>query len=535
MFNSNASFMQIGRGGNDDQICWDWFRFASVPIPPGAVITSAYLYWCSNDTTSTLLPVVHIRAEAADNPTAPTSAADGASRVLTTASVTYSVPSLTGSAWYATSQFPSVIQEVIGRPGWTSGNAIQIIVDGTGTGSNYFVAAKTFNAVGTPAPWLRVTYYMPPNRLYFATGFEQGEASLLGFDIITQASTIYPISQLTNAHVTTDNYRPGYGRASLDLATENQYGGVRLRKCLPVYYEKTGVVRFAYYTDDAVHSNVTIAFQNTAYVRETVQARINDLVCGAHINIYNGQIQINCQMNNTSFAGSTNLANSAPGIIRQNSWMIVEAKFVYHATCGSVEVKLDGELVASVYGVPTVYNTAAVGYDLLYCWFGWAHPYYLTSFVDDIAVGEDWIGDGGCVGGYPIEVVSSDFSLSDQGASEVLGVSLRDQHTLDLDKTRFVYATGSGSGEYELGYPDLRGDETIEYIAMMNDGILSVAGLGRQQPSLVLDGEEYDGPVRGLSYLRYLGATSGFGLNPATASGWQLAAVTGAMLKVSVT
>jgi len=135
-------------------------RFAGINIPQGAVIQEAELQLlaASPSTTPTTL---NFQAQASDN--APTFTATNnniSSRPKTAASVSWTLP-----AWNVedesgpgqrTPNLASVIQEVINRPGWVAGNALAIIV--TGTGSR-FVDAYEDNVYD--AAYLHITYTIP--------------------------------------------------------------------------------------------------------------------------------------------------------------------------------------------------------------------------------------------------------------------------------------------------------------------------------------------------------------------------------------
>jgi hypothetical protein len=53
-----------------------------------------------------------------------------------------------------TPDLSAVVQEIVGQPGWASGNAIAIMIAGTGTRT-----ARAFNAAG--APVLHIEYTIP--------------------------------------------------------------------------------------------------------------------------------------------------------------------------------------------------------------------------------------------------------------------------------------------------------------------------------------------------------------------------------------
>lgn len=102
-------------------------RFTGVTIPAGAEISSAYLVVTSDGNYDMDTVSSEIRAEDASNPTAFVSVADFRGRDMTSAVTTW----MGISHWYSDREYYSpdisdVLQEVIDRSGWASGNAMII-------------------------------------------------------------------------------------------------------------------------------------------------------------------------------------------------------------------------------------------------------------------------------------------------------------------------------------------------------------------------------------------------------------------------
>jgi hypothetical protein len=132
-------------------------RFVGLDIPRGATILSAYVQFQTDETRSeeTLLTV---RGQAADNaPVFTTTAYDVSSRPRTVASVEWVPPAwdVVGEAGSAqqTPDISLVVQEVVGRPGWSSGNALVIVVTGSGKR-----VAESYDGDASGAPLLHVEY-----------------------------------------------------------------------------------------------------------------------------------------------------------------------------------------------------------------------------------------------------------------------------------------------------------------------------------------------------------------------------------------
>jgi hypothetical protein len=133
-------------------------RFAGVTIPAGATVTSAYLQFRNHANNSSVANLV-ITGQAADNGASFANTDNNISlRPRTTASVSWApVPWTTvGEAGVAqrSPDLTSVVQQVVSRPGWVSGNALVFII----TGSAGTRSATSFNSSNINQPKLVITY-----------------------------------------------------------------------------------------------------------------------------------------------------------------------------------------------------------------------------------------------------------------------------------------------------------------------------------------------------------------------------------------
>jgi uncharacterized protein YjiK/PKD repeat protein len=130
-------------------------RFAGVQVPSGASVTKAYVQFSSASATSEATSLT-VRGIAADSTTTFTNATGNVStRPRTTAAVAWVPPAWTSSGATGTDQrtpdLSSAVQEVVGRAGWRSGNALGVVISGTGR--------RVARAFGTGfAPSLHVEY-----------------------------------------------------------------------------------------------------------------------------------------------------------------------------------------------------------------------------------------------------------------------------------------------------------------------------------------------------------------------------------------
>jgi hypothetical protein len=154
MYLTSSDLELVYDRGGDQKV---GMRFTGVAIPQGATITKAYVQF-QVDQTSSVATDLTIQGEATDNAaTFGSAAGDISSRSRTGAAVPWTPP-----AWsnrneagpdQRTSDVASVIQEIVNRGGWASGNALVIIITGTGER-----IAEAYEGVPAAAPLLHVEF-----------------------------------------------------------------------------------------------------------------------------------------------------------------------------------------------------------------------------------------------------------------------------------------------------------------------------------------------------------------------------------------
>ncbi|MGY1810948.1 PKD domain-containing protein [Blastococcus sp. SYSU D00669] len=132
-------------------------RFTGVTVPQGATITNAYVQFQVDEATTAAANVT-VTGEAADDAAAFTTAARNVSgRADTTAAVGWAPV-----AWptvgargqdQRTPNLAPVVQEIVSRPGWASGNALALVLTGSGTR-----LAESANGAAAGAPVLHIEY-----------------------------------------------------------------------------------------------------------------------------------------------------------------------------------------------------------------------------------------------------------------------------------------------------------------------------------------------------------------------------------------
>jgi len=139
-------------------------RFNNIQIPPGAIITNAYVeFECDVGNAGPAWTgdvLLQITGQDIDNaPTFTTTEDDISSRTDTTAVVPWTIT----AEWTVDSKYPSldissIIQQVVDRPGWSSGNSMVIMFTALSeTGTNRR-ETESYSGEATAAPLLVVNY-----------------------------------------------------------------------------------------------------------------------------------------------------------------------------------------------------------------------------------------------------------------------------------------------------------------------------------------------------------------------------------------
>ena len=133
-------------------------RFNGLDIPQGSKIVKATIDFNAYGTGTTGNPQITINGEAADNSAQFTgSNSDLSSRTLTTAQETWDIPAFSSvNSWYSTNDISSLVQEIVSRSGWASGNSMSFVF-GTDSG-NKDRQAVSFDTNPNRAPRISITY-----------------------------------------------------------------------------------------------------------------------------------------------------------------------------------------------------------------------------------------------------------------------------------------------------------------------------------------------------------------------------------------
>lgn len=308
---NGSSDIELGTesSGNDPQLVG--LRFNNITIPKGALILRAYLQFTVDEINKNTDPCnVWVKVQASDNAPAFNTGASFniSSRAMVADSVNWVVGSWpTIGASQISQDISKLVQHVVDRSGWSSGNSMVFTIKGTGTRE-----AESYESGAATAPKLVIDYIMP------------------------QMAT-FPISAADNDQ---EEWLTGSSQGTLDagssdleLGTENsgsdpQVVGVRFTN---ITIPKGAYIKSAYlqFTVDATSKNTDpcnlwikvqdadnpVIFNPSSNFNITSRAKLNDSVAW---NIPAGS------WNNVGQAGpdekSTNIARLLQAIVDRNGW-----------------------------------------------------------------------------------------------------------------------------------------------------------------------------------------------------------------------
>lgn len=160
-FNSTFNDMSFGTffpGFADSQV---FIRFPGLAIDTGSTVTAATLTLRATGSPGAGQVRVKIRAVNQDNATAPSSSADGNARPVTTAGVDWDPAIWTVGQDFGAPDISTVIQEVVSRAGWASGNAIVLYLIEDGSASGAVNNAMTIDGSATNCARLTIAFTPP--------------------------------------------------------------------------------------------------------------------------------------------------------------------------------------------------------------------------------------------------------------------------------------------------------------------------------------------------------------------------------------
>lgn len=138
-------------------------RFTGVTIPQGATINSAKITFRSTDTKSGLNIVMKIEGVDEDNTAEFTISPENTAknRTHTTANAGWNISGQTSGTDIDTSNIGSIVQEIVDRAGWASGNAMGFWISDNGSSSGDYIDVHEYGTSTTLCALLTIDYVEP--------------------------------------------------------------------------------------------------------------------------------------------------------------------------------------------------------------------------------------------------------------------------------------------------------------------------------------------------------------------------------------
>jgi len=146
--NPDASSDSGRAGGNSTAQYLPFWRFTGISIPQGATITHANLAPTVPVVGSTSTIVAKLQAVADDNVSAFTTGSRPSTRTLDANQVDYYDRASDPDSSFKNVKINSIVQAIVSRSGWTSGNALGIVSDSTFTSTNNWIRTGDTSLVG---------------------------------------------------------------------------------------------------------------------------------------------------------------------------------------------------------------------------------------------------------------------------------------------------------------------------------------------------------------------------------------------------
>jgi len=208
-------------------------RFLDVTVPQGATISEARLQLRCDWTDGAGVVTGILTGEDIDSAPTFTNLGDFTSRVHTDASVTWSsLGAWTAGTWYNSPDIKTVVEEIVGRGGWSSGNDMVIFLEDEARASSGWRRASSYDGAPTYAPKLYISYSVTPAvETDDASGVIPTGATLSG-DLVSMSgfSPIYCYFQhgLTDSYGSSTDEQERYSTGTfheeiLDLDTNQTY------------------------------------------------------------------------------------------------------------------------------------------------------------------------------------------------------------------------------------------------------------------------------------------------------------------------
>lgn len=163
VYSTTANDVPVGLYDTTQTALGAAMRFTGIAVPKNAVIVSASLSLVASSTDSATTVRSKIRGMAADNAVIPPDDATFHAPGYTTAVVNWdSIPTWNNGTTYTSPDITAIVQELVNRSGWVSGNAMVILWDDldlrSTQSSGVIRRGQSYNNTPANAPSLTISY-----------------------------------------------------------------------------------------------------------------------------------------------------------------------------------------------------------------------------------------------------------------------------------------------------------------------------------------------------------------------------------------
>lgn len=169
----NHTDLDLGRFGTNPLDAWSTVgvRFQNIQVPPGSMITNAYIEFMASDTRAGAMSINIAGENVDDAATFTTAASSISSRTKTSQVVTWTpVDPWVVNNTYQTAELKTIVQAIVDRAGWMSGNDMAFIFSSIASSVNrreaYAYDHYLLDAAKLP-PKLHIEYTQAPGTKYY--------------------------------------------------------------------------------------------------------------------------------------------------------------------------------------------------------------------------------------------------------------------------------------------------------------------------------------------------------------------------------
>jgi len=160
IYNPTSTTLNVGNSGSPSfYIYSSWFRFSNITIPKGSTVIEAYFSVKAETRLSAGYVTNGIWGNDVDDASDPTSEADYNAKTVTSVSIGWEPPDWVSGTRYNSPEIKTIIQEIIDRSGWASGNSLMLLWKGHTFGG--LIPIRSYEGSSTNT-YLHIEYDPPP-------------------------------------------------------------------------------------------------------------------------------------------------------------------------------------------------------------------------------------------------------------------------------------------------------------------------------------------------------------------------------------